>query len=109
MSPVGGQGINIALRDTVVAANHLVPALLSEDTAILDAALRAIENERIPEVNHIQRLQAFPPKVGFSSSWWSEPVRRLLAKIVARPGVRLKMASRLSAMPFGVTDVHLEV
>ena len=109
MSPVGGQGINIALRDTVVAANHLVPALLSEDTAILDAALRAIENERAPEVNHIQRLQAFPPKIGFSSSWWSEIVRRLLAKIVARPGVRLKMASRLSAMPFGVTDVHLEV
>jgi 2-polyprenyl-6-methoxyphenol hydroxylase-like FAD-dependent oxidoreductase len=109
MSPVGGQGINIALRDTIVAANHLVPALLSEDTAILDAALRAIENERVPEVNHIQRLQALPPKIGFSSSWWSELVRQLLARIVARPGVRLKMASRLSAMPFGVTDVHLEV
>jgi 2-polyprenyl-6-methoxyphenol hydroxylase-like FAD-dependent oxidoreductase len=109
MSPVGGQGINIALRDTIVAANHLVPALLSEDTAILDAALRAIENERVPEVNHIQRLQALPPKIGFSSSWWSELVRQLLARIVARPGVRLKIASRLSAMPFGVTDVHLEV
>ena len=30
MSPVGGQGINIALRDAVVAANHLVPLLQSE-------------------------------------------------------------------------------
>src|SRR5262249_53446151 len=27
MSPVGGQGVNIALRDALVAANHLVPVL----------------------------------------------------------------------------------
>ena len=27
MSPVGGQGINMALRDAIVAANHLLPAL----------------------------------------------------------------------------------
>ena len=27
MSPVGAQGLNIAIRDAVVAANHLVPAL----------------------------------------------------------------------------------
>ncbi|MGH7287746.1 MAG: FAD-dependent monooxygenase, partial [Myxococcota bacterium] len=27
MSPVGGQGLNVALRDAVVAANHLVPVL----------------------------------------------------------------------------------
>lgn len=109
MSPVGGQGINIALRDTIVAANHLVPALLSEDTKTLDAALRAIENERAPEVNRIQRIQALPPKVGFSSSWWSEPLRKAVARILARPGLRLKIASRATELPFGVTEVHLEV
>ena len=27
MSPVGGQGLNIAIRDAVVAANHLIPAM----------------------------------------------------------------------------------
>ena len=27
MSPVGGQGLNLALRDAIVAANHLVPVL----------------------------------------------------------------------------------
>lgn len=109
MSPVGGQGINIALRDTIVAANHLVPALLAEDTAILDAALQAIEDERAPEVNQIQRLQALPPKIGFSSSWWSEPLRKILARILAHPGARLTIASRQTALPFGVTDVKLKV
>ena len=27
MSPIRAQGINMALRDAIVAANHLVPAL----------------------------------------------------------------------------------
>lgn len=109
MSPVGGQGINIALRDAIVATNHLVPALFSEDTGSLDAALLSIEHERAPEVNHIQWLQGLPPKVAFSSSWWSEPARKLATHLLSRPGLRLRMASRATAFPFGVTEVHLEV
>src|SRR5262249_37384188 len=39
MSPVGGQGINIALRDALVAANHLVPVLtVGGDSSTLDTA-----------------------------------------------------------------------
>src|SRR5439155_463815 len=39
MSPVGAQGINIALRDALVAANHLGPALAGGAApAALDAA-----------------------------------------------------------------------
>ncbi|MCH2173457.1 FAD-dependent monooxygenase [Myxococcota bacterium] len=109
MSPVGAQGVNIALRDTIVATNHLVPALFSEDTAILDRALRAIEEERAPEVNHIQRLQGLPPRVVMSSAWWSEPVRKLLAKILVHPGVRVRAANHVTGFAFGVADVSLEV
>ena len=52
MSPVAGQGVNIALRDAIVSANHLVPALLnpSSDQSSLTASLKAIENERLPEI-----------------------------------------------------------
>lgn len=73
MSPVGGQGINMALRDAVVAANHLVPVLRRaaearahgsagprDEAALaasLDAAARAIEAERRPEIETIQALQ----------------------------------------------------
>lgn len=59
MSPVGGQGLNLALRDAIVAANHLVPALLAGgDPAALDAAAAAIVAERRPEIEAIQAFQA---------------------------------------------------
>ena len=48
MNPVGAQGINIALRDAVVAANHLVPVFSSEPTdRSLDVAFGEIERERL--------------------------------------------------------------
>src|SRR5712664_4377614 len=47
MSPVGAQGINIALRDALVAANHLGPALAGGAApAALDAAAARIVAER---------------------------------------------------------------
>ena len=58
MSPVGGQGINMALRDAIVAANHLVPALRGPlDLAALDAATARIEAERLPEIREAQVMQ----------------------------------------------------
>ncbi len=56
MSPSGGQGLNVAIRDTFVAANHLVP-LLREGKAIDESVLRAIQTERMPEVDAIQKGQ----------------------------------------------------
>ncbi|MDG2334463.1 MAG: hypothetical protein P8Q97_09600 [Myxococcota bacterium] len=61
----------------------------------------------MPEMRHIQQFQGIPPKVGFSSAWWSEPFRRLGARILARPGARSKLAGRVKAMPFGVAKVRL--
>jgi 2-polyprenyl-6-methoxyphenol hydroxylase-like FAD-dependent oxidoreductase len=58
MSPVRAQGINLALRDAVVAANHLVPALTGPGGAdAVDAACRAVHAERKPEIERAQRLQ----------------------------------------------------
>lgn len=111
MSPVGGQGLNIALRDTIVAANHLVPVLSEPtlDSERLEAALRAIQAERMPEVRQIQRLQALPPRIVLSRAWWGEPVRRALGTVVRSPWVRSRLGPRMSAFPFGVTDVRLSV
>ena len=59
MSPLRAQGINMALRDVIVAANHLVPLLKaganSED---IDLALSRIQAEREPEIIRAQQLQA---------------------------------------------------
>jgi 2-polyprenyl-6-methoxyphenol hydroxylase-like FAD-dependent oxidoreductase len=60
MSPVRAQGINMALRDGIVAANHLVPLLRRDwvNQADLDRALPKIQAEREPEIIRIQALQA---------------------------------------------------
>jgi 2-polyprenyl-6-methoxyphenol hydroxylase-like FAD-dependent oxidoreductase len=58
MSPVRAQGINLAFRDAVVAANHLIPALTGQGGGeVLDAACRAVQAEREPEIVRAQRLQ----------------------------------------------------
>src|SRR4029077_5316421 len=56
MSPIGGQGVNIALRDALVAANHLGPVLTAGgDPAALDAAARPVRAEPWPGVAGARR------------------------------------------------------
>ncbi|WP_165977792.1 FAD-dependent monooxygenase [Nonomuraea diastatica] len=58
MSPVRAQGINLAFRDVIVAANHLVPLAGGPAApAAIDAACRAIQAEREVEVLRAQKLQ----------------------------------------------------
>jgi 2-polyprenyl-6-methoxyphenol hydroxylase-like FAD-dependent oxidoreductase len=62
MSPVRAQGLNMALRDAVVAAAALAPAWREAEpvrrAAALDGALERIEAARLPEVRAVQALQA---------------------------------------------------
>ena len=58
LSPVRAQGLNMALRDAVVAADVLVPALLKGDRNELDALLPEVARRRQPELRRIQSLQA---------------------------------------------------
>jgi 2-polyprenyl-6-methoxyphenol hydroxylase-like FAD-dependent oxidoreductase len=107
MSPVGGQALNVALRDAIVTANHLVPLF---DAPLLDpAALVAIERERMAEVAPIQRLQAVPPRLALNGAWWGEPLRHLLGHFVSTSFGQGVAMSRLSIFTKGVTDVTLEV
>ena len=58
MSPIRAQGINMALRDVIVAANHLIPLLEQElKHDAIDAVLPRIQQEREPEIIRIQQLQ----------------------------------------------------
>lgn len=56
MSPIRAQGINMALRDVIVAMNYLVPQF-NQGTAAIDAVLPKIQAEREPEIIRIQQLQ----------------------------------------------------
>ena len=108
-SPVGAQGINIGLRDSIVAANHLIPVLRDGGSeAELDATVRRVEAERIPEVRAIQRLQARPPRLVLAEGWWAERVRGL-TKLARYPLVRAIAARGGRAFAYGVTNVELSV
>lgn len=59
MSPIRAQGLNMALRDVIVSANHLVPILLSEQGhTSIDEILPHIQTQREPEIIRVQQLQA---------------------------------------------------
>lgn len=110
MSPVAGQGINIGLRDAIVAANHLVPLLSkSASPTHLTQALSRIEAERLPELRRIQAMQALPPKVVLSRAWWGEPLRQFASLVLRRQSVRARLAYLVSDFLYGVSDVRLTV
>jgi 2-polyprenyl-6-methoxyphenol hydroxylase-like FAD-dependent oxidoreductase len=113
MSPVRAQGINLALRDAIVAANHLVPVLGDNvGTYALDAACRAVQVEREPEIVRSQKLQRQEARGqgdARSGNW-----RFGLAKRGARLLGRYRWAEkawlrRQRDLRFGSTEVRLRV
>jgi 2-polyprenyl-6-methoxyphenol hydroxylase-like FAD-dependent oxidoreductase len=112
MSPVGGQGINIALRDAIVAANQLVPVLRARDgEAAIDSTCGQIEALRIPEVEKIQRFQRMPPRLLFRDRWWSEALIRF-GLMVAGSGLPQRtgrLPAVVETLLYGDGEVKLEL
>jgi 2-polyprenyl-6-methoxyphenol hydroxylase-like FAD-dependent oxidoreductase len=110
MSPVGAQGLNVALRDALVAANHLVPALLEDASPEgVDAALQRIQDERMPEIVAIQTIQDRPPVVLFERTWWSPWILRLMPLLFRLGIVQRALGPTLRRIAFGVVPVKLSV
>ena len=64
MSPIRAQGINQALRDSLVAARELLHALERPQQGGLDQACIRIEAARRPEIERLQRLQLAEARQG---------------------------------------------
>jgi len=110
MSPVGGQGINVALRDAVVAANALVPVLRAGgDAAALDAAAARVEPERGPEIDRIQRVAAQPPRLVLARGVIPRLVRAALPALLRLPVARTAAARTGRLFLHGAREVRLLV
>jgi len=113
MSPVRAQGINLALRDAVVAANHLVPVLRGGGGAsALDAACRAAQAEREPEIVNAQRLQrreAAGQGDARSGSWRFGLTRRLARRMGRYRWAQAAWLRRQHDLRFGSTEVKLRI
>jgi 2-polyprenyl-6-methoxyphenol hydroxylase-like FAD-dependent oxidoreductase len=111
MSPIRAQGINMALRDVVVAVNHLVPLLQKEKSAAeIDAILPRIQAEREPEIIEIQRLQE--AEIAQGELMRNYPILRYgvsrLAPVI-RGGIKKSWRERQLQLRRGVAEVKLKV
>ena len=110
MSPVRAQGINMALRDAVVAANHLVPAL--GDGGSVDAALAAIQAEREPEVVNAQTLQFRElrgQRWARKRPWLMAPLLKLAPLMAKASWFGPMWLRQQHPLRFGSTEVRLRV
>jgi 2-polyprenyl-6-methoxyphenol hydroxylase-like FAD-dependent oxidoreductase len=111
MSPVGGQGVNIALRDALVAANHLCPVLTAgADPAAVDAAARRVREERWPEIVAVQQMQANQARMLFAPDGWSARLAHWLLPLLLRTGLlQWLRRTEYRHMSHGVVPVRLVV
>jgi 2-polyprenyl-6-methoxyphenol hydroxylase-like FAD-dependent oxidoreductase len=109
MSPNGGQGINMALRDALVAANHLCPVLTrGNDGAAIDAAARQIAAERMPEIVAIQEHQRRQTQTFLRSDRFSSRLAMRFLPFLAKSRLlRLLLGNRLQSLQNGVVPVRL--
>jgi 2-polyprenyl-6-methoxyphenol hydroxylase-like FAD-dependent oxidoreductase len=111
MSPVGGQGVNIALRDALVAANHLCPVLAAgAAAAAVDAAARRVQDERWPEIVAVQDMQQAQARMLLNPNHWrSRLVQRLLPLLIRAGLMQRLFRKHYRVMSEGVLPVRLAV
>ncbi len=111
MSPIRAQGINMALRDVIVATNQLVPVLQQPtNLAAIDVALAQIQAEREPEIIEIQRLQQ--AEIAQAELMHNYPILRHAVSRLApllRSRIRKSWLDRQLQLRQGLTQVQLKI
>ncbi|MBW4463910.1 MAG: FAD-dependent monooxygenase [Pegethrix bostrychoides GSE-TBD4-15B] len=109
MAPIRAQGINLALRDVIVAVNQLAPLLKANGTAsAIDQALAQIQAEREPEIRRAQTLQQH--EQGQANLIAQQPLLRQALRLAApltRPLISRRWLSRQKDLRYGASLVRL--
>lgn len=109
MAPIRAQGINVALRDSIVAANHLIPLLKpGAKPDRLDQALLQIQAEREPEIQRAQKLQRQEQHQATLLCRF-DLLRYLLTRTspILRPVIEQRWLARQQDLRFGLQPVKL--
>ena len=111
MSPVAAQGLNLAIRDSIVAANHLIPALAkTSHQNKLDEITKKIQAERSTEIETIQKLQSLPPKILFNNTILTRLLFRIVPILIKGQLKEIKTIKKgniFDRFAWGVSDVML--
>ena len=104
MSPVAGQGINLAMRDSIVVAHHLLA--LRDAGHPWDAVGPTIQAEREPEV---RAMQTFQRRLGYfmlgAPRWQVRAFFGIALPVLTRLGIRRRLLRRVQA---GVVDLRID-
>jgi hypothetical protein len=69
-----------------------------------------VQQERLPEVRTIQRIQAIPPQILLRDTWWSRAALRVLPALMRLDILRARSSGTVfRRIARGVTNVRLEV
>ncbi|MGW0534433.1 FAD-dependent monooxygenase [Streptomyces sp. NPDC003032] len=101
-SPIGAQGINLAVQDAVVAHPVLVDAVRRGDAGA--AALGVFEQRRAPDIARVARLQSVQSKAMLSHGTFATRVRPKLAAAVRHTPLYRKI---LNAVAYGNQDIRI--
>lgn len=93
-SPLGAQGINLALQDAAVLHPVLVRALRANDTGA--ASLAAYEQERSADIDGVMKLQLMQSKAMLSSSKVAAAIRPRAARLMSRTPIGRKITRRIA-------------
>lgn len=102
-SPIGAQGINLAIQDAVAAHPVLVAALRSGDTSA--AALSAFEQGRAPDIDRVMKLQVMQSRAMLSHGTVTTRVRPAVARLLKHTPVYRKILDRIAFGNRGI-QVH---
>jgi len=101
-SPIGAQGINVAIQDAVALHPVLVQALRDNDTSA--AALRRFETARRPDIDRVRKIQVMQSRAMLSSGRVVTAVRPVAAKVIVRSPVYRAVRDTLA---FGNTAISI--
>jgi 2-polyprenyl-6-methoxyphenol hydroxylase-like FAD-dependent oxidoreductase len=109
MSPIRAQGINMALRDVVVAANSLIPVLQQQNNHnAIDAVLPQIQADREREIIQVQKLQQ--DEVAQGELIRNVPiVRHAISRLapIVQYGAKKSWLTRQLKLRQGLAEIHL--
>jgi 2-polyprenyl-6-methoxyphenol hydroxylase-like FAD-dependent oxidoreductase len=106
MSPVAGQGINLAMRDSIVVARHLLARLDEGRSWDDDGIGAAIQAEREPE---IRAMQTFQRRLGYfmlgAPRWQVRAFFGAVLPLLTTLGIRRRLLRRVQA---GVVELRID-
>ncbi|MBL1106862.1 FAD-dependent monooxygenase [Streptomyces sp. 5-8] len=95
-SPLGAQGINLAIQDAAALHPVLVGALGRGTGPVGSGPLAAYEQERSPDIDAVMRFQVMQSKGMFAESRLAATVRPRIAKAVSRTPLGRKITRRIA-------------